>query len=257
MPAVLVTGGTGSLGSYLVPRLVQRGHDVRVLSRRPTAKVDAPGVEVTRGDVRSGDGVAAAVRDIDVVVHAATLPLKPGSRRTEVEGTRRVLEASRDAGAHFIYVSIVGVDRHRFPYYRAKWLAEQTVEEAPGGWAIQRATQFHDLLAKGLKARVLSATKNMRFQPVDAGDVSDRLIELVESKQEGRVPDFGGPEVLSARDIVATWREETGMQAIVLPAPRVHFLADFDAGLHTCPDQAAGRLTWREWLRRRQQPAFG
>jgi uncharacterized protein YbjT (DUF2867 family) len=250
VPSVLVTGGSGCLGSYLVPRLLGRGHEVRVLSRRDPSTLNLSGADAARGDVASGEGLVQALRDVDVVVHAATLGVRPGARRTEVQGTKNMLEASRRAGAHFIYVSIVGVDRHRLPYYRAKWAAEQVVEASPGRWTIQRATQFHDLLAAALKGHVLPATKHLRFQPVDAGEVSDRLIDLVDSRQPGRASDFGGPEIVPVRQIAATWRDETGRRAAVLPVPALHFLADFDSGYHLCPRHTPGKVTWREWVHR-------
>lgn len=249
-----MTGGSGTLGSYLVPRLLGRNHEVRVLSRRPAALPHLAEADVLAGDVVSGDGLDQALDGVDVVVHAATRAVRPGSHRTEVQGTNNVVEIGAKHGVHCIYVSIVGVDRHRFPYYRAKWEAEQLVEARAGSWAIQRATQFHDLLAQALHSRVMPATKNMSFQLVDPSEVSDHLVGLVESRQEGRAPDFGGPEVLPVRDIAKIWRAETGRRAVVMRVPRLGFLADFDAGAHLCPDQRAGRITFAEWLRHRESP---
>ena len=88
MRTVLVTGGTGVLGSYLVPKLVARGHEVRALSRHPT------GANAVRGDVRTGEGIDVAAAGCDTVVHAATNAQRR-SRETEVEGTRHVVEAAR------------------------------------------------------------------------------------------------------------------------------------------------------------------
>src|SRR4051794_38577127 len=131
MATVLVTGGTGVLGSYLVPRLRERGHEVRPLSRHPV------GENAVRGDVRTGEGLEVAAGGCDVIVHAATSAQRR-TRETEVEGTRHVVDAARTAGAHLIYVSIVGVDRHRIPYYKAKWQAEQVVESSGIPWTILR-----------------------------------------------------------------------------------------------------------------------
>lgn len=253
MARVLVTGGSGTLGSYLVPRLLDRDHAVRVVSRHQPSKLNVPGVDGVVGDVASGDGLAAAFEGVNVVVHAATLGLRSGAHRVEVQGTRNVLRASRVAGAHVVYVSIVGVDHNRLPYYRAKWEAEQLVTTSSRSWAIQRATQFHDLFAEALRAGAMPATKNLRFQLVDAGEVSDRLVELVESRQQGRASDFGGPEMLPVREIVRTWREETGRRVVTVPVPRVHFFADLDRGRHLCPALTSGRMTWRDWLRRQQR----
>ncbi|MCU1449881.1 MAG: family oxidoreductase [Acidimicrobiales bacterium] len=246
MADVLVTGGTGSLGSYLVPRLLLRGYDVRVLSRRASPSVPL-GATAVRGDVRTGEGLDAATTGVDAVIHAATSPNR-GARSTEVDGTRRMADAAWAAGAHLIYVSIVGVDRVRFPYYKAKWAAEQVVERSATRWTIQRATQFHDLLDHFLRMRVVPLPPRMPFQPVDAGEVSDRLADLVESGPSGRAPDVGGPEVRPVRELNEIRARVTGERAILVPVPPVAFVRDFVEGHHLCPDQAVGRITWEEWL---------
>jgi uncharacterized protein YbjT (DUF2867 family) len=243
---VLVTGGTGVLGSYLVPCLRQRGHEVSVLSRRASPELPAGAVAVP-GDVRTGRGLREAAAGVDVVIHAATSPRRR-VRETEVEGTRQMLAAAGVAGAHFVYVSIVGVDQMSFPYYRAKWAAEQLVEGAASPWAIQRATQFHDLLDMFLGMRLWPSTRHMAFQTVAATEVSDRLADVVEGRTAGRLEDFGGPEVLPIRELVATRRRITGRTTVLLPAPRIGFLRQFDEGRHLCPDHRSGRLTWEAWL---------
>lgn len=245
MARVLVTGGTGMLGRRLVPLLVERGHEVRVFARRVASVAD--GAELMRGDVRTGQGLGPAVQDVDTVVHAATNPRR-GVRKTEVLGTRNVLEAIERSGAHLVYVSIVGVDRHRFPYYKAKWEAERVVESSGVPSTIQRATQFHDLVDMFLSYPLFIKTPHLAFQVVDAGDVAARLADLVETGPGGRAPDFGGPDVLGIRELAASRREITGKRARLLPVPRVGPIRDFDNGYHLCPDQRTGRLTWQEWL---------
>jgi uncharacterized protein YbjT (DUF2867 family) len=245
MARVLVTGGTGMLGRRLVPLLVQRGHAVRLLARRATLDFDR--VEFLRGDVRSGEGLGPAVRDVDAVVHAATSPRRH-AHKTEVLGTRNVLSAISELGVHLIYVSIVGVDRSRFPYYKAKWEAERLVESSAAAWSIQRATQFHDLLDQFLGGRVFVRTPNLSFQVVDAGEVAGRLADLVEAGPSGRAPDFGGPEVLNIRELANARRDATGRAARLIPLPRLGPLRDFDEGHHLCPDHRSGQTTWRQWL---------
>jgi len=144
MALVLVTGGTGQLGREVVPRLVSGGHDVRLLSRqdRPSRP---DGVEAVRGDVLTGDGLDRAVTGVDVVVHCATSPFRR-TRRTEVDGTRRLTVAARGGRPHVVYISIVGVDRHPLPYYKAKRSADMAIEAAGLPYTILRATQFHSLL---------------------------------------------------------------------------------------------------------------
>ena len=143
MGNILVTGGTGMLGRRLVPRMLERGHSVRVLSRHGGHVPD--GAESFLGDVQDPARVREAVQGIDTVIHAASSPRRK-ARQVEVSGTRNVVDAVGPTGAHLIYVSIVGVDRHRLPYYKAKRAAEEVVASSSVPWTIQRATQFHDLL---------------------------------------------------------------------------------------------------------------
>lgn len=246
MARVLVTGGTGMLGRQLVPRLVMRGHDVVALSRNwPTGGVD--GARWIRGDVLDREGFEVAASGMDVIVHAASSPSR-GARRIEVEGTTNAVAAARAHDAHLVYVSIVGVDRHRFPYYKAKWAAEQVVESSDVGWTIQRATQFFDLIDAFLGYPVFVSTRHMRFQPIDAGEVSDRLADLVEGGPSRRVGDAGGRDVVSLRELAAIRRRVTRRPTLLLPVPAIGFLKDFDDGRQLCPDDRVGRRRWDEWL---------
>ena len=255
MSLVLITGGTGNLGSHLVSRLLERGHQVRVLSRQTNPDC-APGVETATGDVSTGSGLEQAVAGVDTVVHAATLSFGRRARATEVEGTSNMLAAARSVGAHFVYVSIVGVNGHRFPYYRAKWDAEQVVM-APTStgrttdWTIQRATQFHSLIDGLLGAPLTPTSRHLKFQTVYVGDVAERLAEAVVAGPLGRAEDFGGPEVHSLRDLAAARRRITGKRSRFVPIPAVGFMGDYDAGFHLAPDHKLGTMTWEQWLEQR------
>jgi len=173
------------------------------------------------------------------------------ARVVELEGTTNVIAAAAEVSAHLIYVSIVGVDAMSFGYYRAKRDAERLVEAGPARWTIQRATQFHDLLDRFLGWRVFPATKHMAFQPVDVGEVSEQLVDLVEAGPGGRAEDFGGPAVVPLRELAAARRQIVGSAALLLPVPAVGMLAGFDQGHHLTPDHARGELTWERWLRAR------
>jgi len=240
---VLVTGATGVLGSYLVPRLVARGHDVCRLSRH------ASGAGAVRGDVRTGEGIEAAVAGCDTVIHAATNLRR--ARSTEVDGTRHVAVAAQKAGAHLIYVSIVGVDHHRLAYYKAKWAAEQVVEGSGARWTILRATQFHDLLDRMLGYRVVPVPRRTPFQPVDGGEVADALVDLVDAGPSGRAPDVGGPQVLTIKELNESRTRIAGKHARLVPVPAVWFVRDFVDGRHLLRDGTTGHTTWEEWLRTR------
>lgn len=68
---ILVTGGTGFLGSHLVPLLLQAGHEVRLLGRSPPRNADRPGLTFLRGDLRNREVLKSAVQDIDAIYHLA------------------------------------------------------------------------------------------------------------------------------------------------------------------------------------------
>ncbi|HYY44575.1 MAG TPA: NAD(P)H-binding protein, partial [Actinomycetota bacterium] len=124
-PLTVVTGGTGVLGREAVPQLIAGGHRVRVLSRRP-APVTLENVEVATGDIATGEGLDAALAGSDMILHLASSPTK--SKTVDVEGTSRLIAAAQRCGApHLVYVSIVGVDRIPWPYYRSKLAAEESV----------------------------------------------------------------------------------------------------------------------------------
>jgi uncharacterized protein YbjT (DUF2867 family) len=251
MARVLVTGGTGELGRAVVARLLAERQAVRVLSRRANPGVP-PGVGAVRGDLTSGVGVAAAVAGVDIVAHCAS----NGRRSGDVEGTRRLVAAAAEAGVrHLAYISIVGVDRNPFSYYRAKLEAEGIVEAAGVPWTILRATQFHGLILRALRAQdrlpALLAPRGFRFQPVDSSEVAARLVDLAMGGPVGRASDMGGPEVRTAEDLARAYLAAAGRRRPLLRAPIPGAVGRaFRAGAQLAPGHADGTVTWDDYLRR-------
>ena len=119
MSLIAVTGGTGTRGQNLVSAALARGHEVRVISRRAGASV-ADGARHAVADVLTGEGLDHALDGAEVVIHAATSPLRR-SRATEAEGTRGVVRSAERAAAHLIYVSIVVWTATAFPTTVRNW----------------------------------------------------------------------------------------------------------------------------------------
>lgn len=248
---ILVTGGTGALGSELVPRLVL-GHDVRVFSRRslPKLPVDA---QPAHGNVLDPPSLDRAMTGIEVVVHLATARRK--MHEVDVTGTGNVVEAARRADVdHVVYVSIVGVDRNPFPYYRSKLAAESIVQRSGVPWTILRATQFHDLLDEVLRTAskfpfVLPVPKGFRLQPISTTEVAERLAVLALGTPAGRAPDIGGPEIREADDLARTWVAATGLRGRIVRVPFPGRTARaFRQGTVLTPEHADGRATWEQFL---------
>lgn len=253
MPAmqVLVTGGAGLLGSKVVPRLAARGHRVRVMTHSGRRVV---GAESVTADLLTGDGLQAAVIGAECIIHLASSPQRD-TARVDVDGTKRLLETAWRAGVkHVVFVSITGVDRLRaYPYYERKLEAEHAVQQGGVPWSIVRATQFHAfldaLLRTSARLPVMVVPRGFRVQPVDAGEVAARVIEVVDRGPQHMLPEMGGPEVLTSEQLAVTWREAHGIHRplVVVPVPG-KVAAGFRAGAATCPDHAVGRITWRQWL---------
>jgi uncharacterized protein YbjT (DUF2867 family) len=191
---ILVTGGTGTLGRLVVPRLRAAGHGVRVLSRRGGPPED--GVQHVTADLETGEGVTEAVEGIDVVVHCA------GSRTGDDEKARQVVRAASRAGVrHLVHISVVGADRvpvtsrtdrAMFGYFRYKHEAEQVVIVVP-------------------------VPSGFRFQPVDASEVADRLVQLALGAPAGLAPDLAGPEAHPMNELLRGYLRAAHAHRLLVP----------------------------------------
>ena len=171
------------------------------------------------GDLATGEGIQAAVEGTEIIVHLA------GSTKGDEDKARHLVRAASRAGArHLVYISVVGadripvvsgIDRAMFGYFASKLAAEQAVADSGLPWTTLRATQFHDLILLTVRqlARlpVIPVPAGFRFQPVDAGEVADRLVELALGPPAGLVPDMAGPRVYEMAELVrgylrATWQ---------------------------------------------------
>ena len=246
MTTILVTGGTGTLGRLVTERLRADGHEVRVLSRHTQPYA----VDLRQG----GAGLDTALAGVDTVVHCATT--QTGG---DEKAARHLVEAARRAGVeHLVYISIVGVDRVPFPYYRTKLAVERMIEESGLGWTVLRATQFHDLLVMMFRALaklpVLLLPAGVRDQPVEVAEVAERLAELAAGAPAGRVEDMGGPEIRTFESLARAYLKAAGRRRAVVSVPlwgKVY--RAFREGGHLTSEHAVGKGTFEEYLARRQR----
>jgi uncharacterized protein YbjT (DUF2867 family) len=253
--SVLVTGGTGILGRLVVARLARTDHSIRVLSRRPHA---ADGdVEYVAGDLSTGEGIDAAVKGVEVVIHCA------GGPKGDDEKARHLVAAATRTGTvhHLVYISVVGadripvvsgIDRAMFGYFAAKRAAEEIIIASGIPWSILRASQFHDLIlvsAQQLTRLPIVPVPAFRFQPVDADEVAERLVELAAGSPAGLVPDLAGPETYRLADLLRSYLRAQHKHRILIPVrPPGRAARAYRAGANLAPERAVGHRTWEQFL---------
>ncbi|MFE9254827.1 SDR family oxidoreductase [Streptomyces sp. NPDC006879] len=243
MGTILVTGGTGTLGSLVCARLRSAGHEVRVLSRH---------AQPYAVDLRDGSGLDTAVASVDTIVHCASSP-----SGGDEKAAAHLIDAARAHGVrHLVYISIVGVDRIPLGYYRTKHHVEQLVEGSGLGWTVLRTTQFHELVhqlvSTAAKLPVMMLPAGLRIQPVEVAEVADRLAGLAAAAPAGRVPDMGGPQVRTLPELARAYLRATGRRRPVLQVPIPgKTMAAFRNGDNLTPTHAEGSGTWEDFLHRR------
>ncbi len=213
---LLLTGATGSVGSRLLPLLLERGEDVRCLVREPRRlgprRVD---VQIALGDLGEMSDpylVRQALRGVDTVVHlAATIRDQPPHRIEELNGlaTVRLLRAAERSGVRrFVFFSALNASvAQRTRFFRAKWLAEQAVASSSLQTMIFAPSIVYDysdpwitLLRRFSFLPVLpvSGGGDARFQPIWAHDAARCVVAaLEEGAVERQRYELAGPETLS------------------------------------------------------------
>jgi uncharacterized protein YbjT (DUF2867 family) len=245
---ILVTGGTGTLGRHVVPRLREAGQQVRVLSRRRPERLP-DGAEHVTGDLLKGEGIEPAVAGVETILHLA------GGPKGDDQATRNLVQAASHTGVqHLVFISVIAADRVPLGYFRSKLAAEQAVADSSLAWTTLRAAQFHDfvlnLLQTMAKLPVVPVPGGLRFQPVDAEEVAARLVELTLGKPAGPVPDLAGPKVYGIGDLVRGYLRARGKRRLLMPV-RIPGKAGraYRAGENLSLDGAThGERTWEEFL---------
>lgn len=241
---LLLTGATGSVGSRLLPLLLERGEDVRCLVREPRRlgerRVD---VQIALGDLGEMSDpylVRQALRGVDTVIHlAATIRDQPPHRIEELNGlaTVRLLQAAERSGVqrfHFFSALDAGAAQ-RTRFFRAKWLAERAVASSPLQTTVfapsivyDRSDPWVTLLRRFSFLPVLpvSGSGEARFQPLWAQDAARCAIAALDRSGRDRY-ELAGPQTLSYDEM-----SDVVSRAAGRPRPLVHLpLALVRAGL--------------------------
>jgi uncharacterized protein YbjT (DUF2867 family) len=225
-----------------------------------------PGIEFVTGDLATGKGIDAAVQGAEIIVHLG------GSSKGDETKARNLVDAvTRSDAQHLVYISVVGadkipmtsrIDRMMFGYFGSKRAAEQIVAESGLPWTTLRATQFHDLIlktAQGMaKLPIMPVPAKVRFQPIDAAEVADRLVGLALGTPTGLVPEMGGPRVYEMTDLIRGYLRASGKHRLIMPIRLPGTAASaFRAGANLAQDRAVGKRSWEDFLAERVGPLTG
>ena len=217
---IVVTGGTGFVGTHLVNALLRRGHSVAVLARHPDDarnRFNRP-VERVRGDVLYPPSLVSAFAGRDAVIHLVGIIHEKGELtfdRIHREGTENVVAAARDANVRrLLHMSAMGTsDDSPSEYGRSKAAGERAVRESGLDWTVFRPSivfgpgdGFVSLLAPIVRHNPVFipviGSGETRFQPVSVYDVARVFADALEKPETvGRSFEVGGPDVLTLNEI--------------------------------------------------------
>ena len=250
-PTATVFGGSGFVGRYTVGELARRGYRVRVAVRRPDRALflkpmgDVGQVTPMAANIRDDASVAAAVEGADAVINLVGVLYEAGPQRFQAihaEGAGRIARAAAAAGVErLVHVSAIGAAPDSpAAYARSKAAGEEAVRGAfPAAVVVRPSIVFgieDDFLnrfawiARLAPAIPLIGGGNTRFQPVYVGDVASGVAHIAGDPEiSRRTYEFGGPEVLSFRELMETMLRHIGRRRLLLPVPGI--LAMLPAGL--------------------------
>jgi uncharacterized protein YbjT (DUF2867 family) len=243
---IIVIGGNGLIGSQLVAKLKQTGHDTVPAS--PRSGVNAV----------TGEGLAGALTGADVVVDVANAPSwEPAAVLEFFERSCKNLVATEAAAGvkHHVALSIVGAERSPDnTYFRAKLAQEKIVKASSIPYSIVRATQFFEFLGAIGEAGVTDGkivVPSALFQPIASVDVADRLAEVATGRPLNGTIDIAGPEKAPFNEFVARRLKASGDSRPVAGDPKAPYYGApiDDTSLIPLGEARLGKTPLATWLK--------
>lgn len=244
---IVVIGGTGLIGSRLLDRLAEQGHE---------AVAAAPSTGV---DTITGEGLDRVAEGADIFVDVTNAPSWEDQAVLDffTISTTNQLAAEQKAGVtRHVALSIVGADQEPDSgYLRAKVAQERVITESGMPYTIVRSTQFHEFIRgiaeAGAQGDTIHLTEAL-FQPIAAEDVAALLSQITTDPTVNGIVEIGGPEVISL--------DELGRRALAHDHDPRTVVADPDAryfgtkvqerSLVPGPGARLGRISFDDWLDR-------
>ncbi len=258
---ILLTGATGSVGSNLLPLLLEQGHQVKCLVREPAglgqSRVD---VQITMGDLRELSDpylLRQALRGVDTVIHlAGSMRDQPPFSVEQLNGlaTARLVDGAEEHGVErFMFFSALGagpVQGSRF--LRSKWVGEGAVRSSPIDTTIFRPSIVFDrsdpwvtLMERFSFLPFMPVAGNgaAEFQPVWAHDAARAVVAVLDGQKRETV-EVAGPQTQTYAGMSSLVAELAGRPRPVWPIPRPLVYLGLE-GIRAVFGQAAF-ATWEE-----------
>jgi len=243
----VVIGGTGLIGSRLVAKLRDAGHET--IAASPATSVNS----------FSGEGLTDALRGAAVVVDVSNARTGDAAGILDffTTSTRNLLAAEAATGVrHHIALSIVGTERHQdSPYYYAKSAQERLIQSGPIPYTIIHATQFFEFLQRiadrattGNVVRVSSAL----VQPIAADDVASMIARIALAPPTKTVIEIAGPQEFRLDDVIRRRLAALGDRREVLGDVQTPYAgaALRERTLLPGPRAQLGTTHFEDWVRR-------
>jgi uncharacterized protein YbjT (DUF2867 family) len=231
MSHILVTGATGFVGHRLVESLVEQGHDVRAMTRRPES-YDGPGDPIA-GDMHDADSLVEPLSGIEVAYYLVHSLDDADFERKDAEAARAFAKTAADQGVHqIVYLGGLGEEGSDMSaHLRSRREVEKLLGETGVAVTVLRAAivvghggiswELTRQLVKNLPAMVVPKWASTRTQPIAVDDVIRYLVGVAGREEAlGRVFEIGGPDQLTYVDMLRVAAEiDTGRKVPIIEVP--------------------------------------
>lgn len=244
---IVVIGGTGLIGSKLVDRLRQGGHEL-------VAAAPSTGVNTI-----TGEGLAQAMIGKQVVVDVANSPSLEDQAVLEFFETsgRNLLAAEAAAGVrHHVALSVVGSDRSpESGYLRAKLAQERLIEASGMPYTIIRATQLFEFVGRIAESSTVGQTVRVSpafLQPIASDDVVAALADVAVAAPANGTIEVAGPEKIPLDELVDKFLRAGNDPREVVSDVHARYLGTElnDRSLTAGPESRVGATRFEDWLSR-------
>ena len=243
---IVVIGGTGLIGSKVVAKLREQGHEA--LAAAPNTGVDTI----------TGEGLAEALRGASVVVDVSNSPSFEGdaAMRFFETSTRNILLAERAAGVrHHVALSVVGTERlSENGYFRAKLAQESLIREGETPYSIVHATQFFEFVTGIAGAATEGDTVRLSpalVEPMAADEVAGAVASVAVGSPLNGTLEVAGPELIPLDEFVRQGLKANGDSRKVVADPQARYFGAVLDDRMLVPSGGArlGKVRFQEWLK--------